>query len=145
MRHNILGTAFFLRVLCLKLGIKFPNLAPRAGCLLGVESSQRVWRSIGVTCVASVSSRVIAWKLEREQKKNGRGKGRGEEETLVSRRTRAETLAMQATIGEERSRFVEPTIFSQKIQIHEVSLKNSGNYSLRDCAIIIRRGGGGGA
>ena len=35
-----------------------------------------------LACVASVSSRVIARKLEREQKKNGRGRGRGEEETL---------------------------------------------------------------
>ena len=34
-------------------------------------------------CVASVSSRVIARKLEREQKKNERGRGRGEEETLA--------------------------------------------------------------
>ena len=34
-----------------------------------------------LACVASVSSRVIARKLEREQKKNGRG--RGEEETLA--------------------------------------------------------------
>ena len=83
-------------------------------------------------------------KVRAGAKKNGMGRGRGEEETLVSRRTRAETLAMQATIGEEQSTFVEPTIFSTKIQIHEVSLKNSGNYSLRDCAIIIRKGGGGG-
>ena len=76
-----------------------------------------------VACVASVSSRVLARKLEREQKKqNGRGRGRGEEEKLSSpypyeeslsplpspsfpffllspqrsRRTRAETLATQA-------------------------------------------------
>ena len=34
-----------------------------------------------LACVSSVSSRVIARKLEREQKKNGRG--RGEEETLA--------------------------------------------------------------
>ena len=38
---------------------------------------------IMLACVASVSSRVIARKLEREQKKNGRGRGRGEEETLA--------------------------------------------------------------
>ena len=38
-----------------------------------------------VACVASVSSRVLARKLEREQKKqNGRGRGRGEEEKLSS-------------------------------------------------------------
>ena len=36
-----------------------------------------------VACVASVSNRVIARKLEREQKKGGRGRGRGEEETLA--------------------------------------------------------------
>ena len=36
-----------------------------------------------VACVASVSNRVIARKLEREQKKGGRGSGRGEEETLT--------------------------------------------------------------
>ena len=36
-----------------------------------------------VACVASVSNRVIARKLEREQKKGGRGRGRGEEETLT--------------------------------------------------------------
>ena len=34
-----------------------------------------------MACVASVSSRVIARELEREQK-NGRGRGRGEEETF---------------------------------------------------------------
>ena len=33
-----------------------------------------------LACVASVSSRVIAQKLELEQKKNGRGRGKGEEE-----------------------------------------------------------------
>ena len=36
-----------------------------------------------VACVASVSSRVIARNLEREQKKNGRGRGKGGEETLA--------------------------------------------------------------
>ena len=37
-----------------------------------------------VACVASVSNRVSARKLEREQKKKGgRGRGRGEEETLA--------------------------------------------------------------
>ena len=39
-----------------------------------------------LACVASVSNRVIARKLEREQKrKGGRGRGRGEEETLTGR------------------------------------------------------------
>ena len=37
-----------------------------------------------LACVASVSSRVIARKLEREQKKNGRGRGRGEKKNLLS-------------------------------------------------------------
>ena len=73
----------------------------------------RLLRGI-IACVASVSNRVIARKLERERKKkkNGRGRGRGEEETsfpspspvtpffLLSsqlpRRTRAATLATQA-------------------------------------------------
>ena len=41
-----------------------------------------------LACVASVSNRVMARKLEREQKKEGgrgrgRGRGRGEEETLA--------------------------------------------------------------
>ena len=38
-----------------------------------------------VACVASVSNRVIARKLERKQKKGwrGRGRGRGKEETLA--------------------------------------------------------------
>ena len=36
-----------------------------------------------LACVASVSNRVTARKLEREQKKGGRGRGRGEEETLA--------------------------------------------------------------
>ena len=36
---------------------------------------------VKVACVASVSNRVIARKLERKQKKGGRG--RGEEETLA--------------------------------------------------------------
>ena len=37
-----------------------------------------------LACVASVSSRVTARELEREQKKKiGRGRGRGEEETLA--------------------------------------------------------------
>ena len=36
-----------------------------------------------VACVARVSNRVIARKLEREQKKGGRGRGRGEEERLT--------------------------------------------------------------
>ena len=38
-----------------------------------------------IACVASVSNRVIARKLERKQKKGwrGRGRGRGEEETLA--------------------------------------------------------------
>ena len=36
-----------------------------------------------IACVASVSNRVIARKLERERKKGGRGEGRGEEETLA--------------------------------------------------------------
>ena len=38
--------------------------------------------SSSLTCIASVSNRVIARKLEREQKKKG-GRGRGEEETLA--------------------------------------------------------------
>ena len=39
-----------------------------------------------LACVASVSSRVIAPKLERKQnEKNGRGRGRGEEETLAGK------------------------------------------------------------
>ena len=37
----------------------------------------------GVACVASVSNRVIARKLEPKQKKGWRGRGRGEEETLA--------------------------------------------------------------
>ena len=37
---------------------------------------------VGIACVASVSSRVVARKLGREQK-NERGRGRGEEETLA--------------------------------------------------------------
>ena len=37
-----------------------------------------------IACVASVSNRVIARKLERERKKGGRGEGRGEEETLAA-------------------------------------------------------------
>ena len=69
-----------------------------------------------LACVAGVSNRVIARKLEREQKKKGgRGRGRGEEEIIhsfpppppsflfflllslqLSRRTREETLATQA-------------------------------------------------
>ena len=36
-----------------------------------------------VACVASVSNRVIARKLERKQKNGWRGRGRGEEETLA--------------------------------------------------------------
>ena len=39
-----------------------------------------------IACVASVSNRVIARKLERKRlkkKKGGRGRGRGEEETLA--------------------------------------------------------------
>ena len=36
-----------------------------------------------LACVASVSSRVIAQKLEREQKKNGRGRGRGKGEKEI--------------------------------------------------------------
>ena len=44
--------------------------------------------SHSITCLASVSNRIIARKLEREQKKKGgtgrgRGRGRGEEETLA--------------------------------------------------------------
>ena len=38
-----------------------------------------------VACVGSISNRVIARKLEWEQKNNGRGKGRGEEETLAQK------------------------------------------------------------
>ena len=38
-----------------------------------------------VACVGSISNRVIARKLEWEQKKKGRGKGRGEEETLAQK------------------------------------------------------------
>ena len=38
---------------------------------------------VGVACVASVSNRVTARKLDREQKKGGRGRGRGEQETLA--------------------------------------------------------------
>ena len=38
-----------------------------------------------VACVGNISNRVIARKLEWEQKKNGRGKGRGEEETLAQK------------------------------------------------------------
>ena len=38
-----------------------------------------------VACVGSISNRVIARKLEWEQKKNGRGKERGEEETLAQK------------------------------------------------------------
>ena len=51
------------------------------------SSKGRVGEKSGkdVACVASVSNRVIAWKLERKQKKGwrGRGRGRGEEETLA--------------------------------------------------------------
>ena len=36
-----------------------------------------------LACVARVSNRVIARKLERKQKKGWRGRGRGEEETLA--------------------------------------------------------------
>ena len=36
-----------------------------------------------LACVASVSNRVIARKLERKQKKGWRGRGKGEEETLA--------------------------------------------------------------
>ena len=36
-----------------------------------------------LACVASISSRVITRNFEREPKKNGRGRGRGEEETLA--------------------------------------------------------------
>ena len=36
-----------------------------------------------LACVASVSSRVIARNLEREQKKMERGRGKGGEETLA--------------------------------------------------------------
>ena len=44
------------------------------------------WISFTVTlaCVASVSSRVIARKLEREQKKNGRGRGGEKKKNLLS-------------------------------------------------------------
>ena len=43
------------------------------------------WEALGtrLACVASVSNRVIARKLERKQKKGWRGRGRGEEETLA--------------------------------------------------------------
>ena len=72
-----------------------------------------------VACVASVSNRVIARKVraEAKKKKGGRGRGRGEEEvpsspppppsflffllsSRRSRRTHAETLAMQAITEE---------------------------------------------
>ena len=36
-----------------------------------------------VACIASISNRVIARKLEQKQKKGWRGRGRGEEETLA--------------------------------------------------------------
>ena len=42
--------------------------------------------SLIAACVASVSNRVIARKLEREQKKGGRGRGTGEEETPAYKR-----------------------------------------------------------
>ena len=78
--------------------------------------------ALSLACVASVSNRVIARKLEREQKRKGAWKGegegeRGEEETALpsfpspspvnhffpllsqfSRRTRAETLTTQASL-----------------------------------------------
>ena len=53
---------------------------------LSSVSTTNVCRRDGdvLACVASVSNRVIARKLEREQKKKGgRGRGRGEEETLA--------------------------------------------------------------
>ena len=46
-----------------------------------IEVIVRVW----LGCVASVSNRVIARTLEREQQKNARGRGMGEEETLASK------------------------------------------------------------
>ena len=46
-----------------------------------IEVIVRVW----LACVASVSNRVIARTLEREQQKNARGRGMGEEETLASK------------------------------------------------------------
>ena len=39
--------------------------------------SKRIKGTLFVACAASVSSRVIARKLEREQKKNGKGRGKG--------------------------------------------------------------------
>ena len=41
------------------------------------------WAGCNLACIASVSNRVIARKLEREQKNGGKGRGRGEEETLA--------------------------------------------------------------
>ena len=41
------------------------------------------WKGLFLACVASVSNRVIARKLERKPKKGWRGRGRGEEETLA--------------------------------------------------------------
>ena len=64
------------------------SLAKLDSRFLSYSSSKgRVGEKSGkdVACVASVSNRVIAWKLERKQKKGwrGRGRGRGEEETLA--------------------------------------------------------------
>ena len=55
---------------------------------LGEEGLDKKWMSQVlnlVACVGSISNRVIARKLEWEQKNNGRGKGRGEEETLAQK------------------------------------------------------------
>ena len=46
-----------------------------------IERYQERYTDVSLACVASVSNRVIARKLEREQQKKGRGEG--EEETLA--------------------------------------------------------------
>ena len=60
-----------------------------------------------LACVASVSSRVMARKLQREQKKKkgGRGRGRGEEErhSLRSKRFRASSSGKVGTRVKKRN------------------------------------------
>ena len=88
---------------------------PVACCcvLLGVVAQSlkpvKLLATCKLACVASVSNRVIARKLEREQKKKVEGGGGGESfpspspvipflfSSQLSRRTREETLATQAT------------------------------------------------
>ena len=101
-----------------------------------------------IACVASVSSRVIARKLEREQKKKkwkGKGEGRrGNFPSLpspsplipffllssqLSRRTRAEMLAMQALFHRALVSFHGFSVFASTRGFKRASLKFDSSFN----------------